>query len=178
MTQGLPPAAGPAAAVVDPDARELRHALGRFATGVTIVTTLDAQGQRVGLTVNSFASLSLEPPLVMWALRALSPSLPAFQGDAGFAVNVLAQDQIELSRRFASHHVVDRFAAGRWHAGAGSGLPLLEGAAAVLECERVSSQTAGDHVLFIGRVLGFSQSDRPPLVFRQGRYHRLGEHLP
>ena len=160
------------------DVRELRHALGRFATGVTIVTTLDAEGQRVGLTVNSFASLSLEPPLVMWALRALSPSLPAFQAGAGFAVNVLAQDQIELSRRFASHHAGDRFAAGRWSAGTSGGLPLLDGAAAVLECERVSAQPAGDHVLFIGRVLGFGQSDRPPLVFRQGRYHRLGEHLP
>lgn len=154
---------------------ELRQALGRYATGVTIVTCADASGAWLGLTANSFNSLSLEPPLVLWSLRQSSPSLAAFGAARHFAVNVLAEGQVELSRRFASR-MVGKFDEGAWAAGT-FGAPLLTGCAAVFECETVSSQTAGDHVLFIGRVLRCSESALPPLVFRSGHYHLLGEVL-
>ncbi|MCU0927949.1 MAG: flavin reductase family protein [Burkholderiaceae bacterium] len=165
----------PAPATPSPGTRELRTALGRFATGVTIVTCRDTPGAPVGLTCNSFNALSLEPPLVLWSLRRASPNLAAFVGAGHFAVNVLAEDQIELSRRFASS-APDRFAEGVWHDGTG-GAPLLVGAAAVFECETVSHQDVGDHVLFIGRVLRLADAALPPLVFHGGRYHLLGEIL-
>ncbi|MDH4051688.1 MAG: flavin reductase family protein, partial [Rubrivivax sp.] len=125
------------------DVRTLRRVLGRFATGVTIVTCLDAAGQPVGLTANSFSSLSLDPALVLWSLRLSSPSLPAFRAAPHFAINILAESQVELSRRFAAP-AEDRFADGPWSPGA-AGVPVLAGAAAVLECERTLEQVAGDH---------------------------------
>jgi flavin reductase (DIM6/NTAB) family NADH-FMN oxidoreductase RutF len=151
----------------------LRSALGGFATGVTIATCRDASGQEVGLTVNSFNSLSLDPPLILWSLRLASPSLPAFDTAAHFAINVLAESQVELSRRFAGV-LPGRFDQGDWHDGIGR-VPLLAGSLACFECERVSSQTAGDHRLFIGRVLQLRSQALPPLVFHGGRYHLLGE---
>lgn len=155
---------------IDPHA--LRHALGRFATGVTIVTTVAPDGHPVGLTVNSFNSLSLDPPLVLWSLRRSSPNLAVFRGAARFAVNVLAEAQIELSRSFATK-VAHRFAEGAWRRG-DDGVPVLAGAAACFVCETVSHQEAGDHDLFIGRVLHLSDSHEPPLLFQGGRYRRLG----
>lgn len=157
------------------DPRLLRSALGRFTTGVTIVSCIDAGGHRVGLTANSFQALSLEPPLVLWSLRASSPSLAAFRQARHFAVNVLGEAQVDLSRRFAARHD-DRFAEGPWAAGR-TGAPVLAGCAAVFECETVSQQAAGDHVLFIGRVLTLDESPVPPLVFQAGHYRMLGEIL-
>ncbi len=157
------------------DSRQLRTALGRFATGVTIVTCADGEGRFVGLTANSFNSLSLEPPLVLWSLRQTSPSLGAFLAAPRFAVNVLAEAQVDLSRRFAAP-VADRFAEGAWALGE-HGAPVLAGCAAVFECERVGEQAAGDHRLFIGRVLACTESALPPLVFQGGHYHLLGEVL-
>lgn len=162
-------------ALPPPSPLELRAALGRFATGVTIVTCRGTRGDAVGLTCNSFNALSLDPPLVLWSLRRTSPSVKPFAAASHFAVNVLAEDQIELSRRFASA-VPDKFGEGVWHDGAG-GAPLLVGAAAVFECERASHQVAGDHLLFIGRVLRLADAMLPPLVFHGGRYHLLGEIL-
>lgn len=153
--------------------RALRQVLGRFATGVTIVTCIDAGGERVGLTANSFNALSLEPPLVLWSLRCASPSLAAFQAAKHFAINVLAESQVELSRHFASR-VPDKFAEGVWSPGAG-GAPVLTGAAAVLECETAQTIDAGDHRLFIGRVLRIADLATPPLLFHGGHYHMLGE---
>lgn len=158
--------------MTEPESRRLRAALGRFATGVTIVTCLGDDGRRVGLTVNSFNSLSLEPPLVLWSLRRESPAAAAFGAAAHFAVNVLAQSQLALSRRFAARGA-DRFAEGEWLAGA-HGLPVLGGAVAVFECEQVSQQVAGDHLLFIGRVLAFNEAALPPLLFQAGHYRQLG----
>lgn len=158
---------------VDPLA--LRGALGRYATGVTIITCTDAQGQRYGLTANSFAALSLAPPLVLWSLRGSSPSLAAFGAASHFAVNVLADSQVELSRRFASA-IADKFAEGAWSPGLGDA-PVLAGCAAVIECERHAQQNAGDHVLFIGRVRRVADLGLAPLVFQSGRYHLLGEIL-
>jgi flavin reductase (DIM6/NTAB) family NADH-FMN oxidoreductase RutF len=153
----------------------LRTALGRFATGVTIVGCRAADGSPVGLTANSFNALSLQPPLVLWSLRSVSPNLDAFLGASHFSVNVLAENQVELSRRFASP-LEDKFAEGLWSVGLG-GAPVLAGCAAVFECEQVSSQVAGDHVLFIGQVLVASESAVMPLVFQSGHYRMLGEIL-
>jgi flavin reductase (DIM6/NTAB) family NADH-FMN oxidoreductase RutF len=162
------------------DTRALRNALGRFATGVTIVTCVDAAGERVGLTANSFNALSLEPPLVLWSLRRASPNLAAFEAASHFAVNVLAESQVELSRRFAAPWPAEgaggRFDEGSWSAGLG-GAPVLAGCAAVFECERVMAHDGGDHRLFIGRVQRLADIATAPLVFQGGRYHMLGEVL-
>lgn len=174
MTKPLP-AHAEAATCTDTtaDATAMRVALGRFATGVTIVSCRDAHGAPVGLTANSFNALSLDPPLVLWSLRRSSANLAAFEGAAHFAINVLAEAQVELSRRFARPGS-DRFAEGPWSDGCG-GAPVLGGCAATFECETVSQQSAGDHVLFIGRVLRMTESAVPPLVFHGGHYHMLGE---
>jgi flavin reductase (DIM6/NTAB) family NADH-FMN oxidoreductase RutF len=156
-------------------ARQLRNALGRYATGVTIITCCDAQGRFVGLTANSFNALSLQPALVLWSLRTESPSAAAFLAAPRFAVNVLTEAQLELSRRFASPNQ-DRFAEGAWALGE-HGAPVLAGCTAVFECEAVSQQVAGDHHLFIGRVLACAEAALPPLVFQAGHYRLLGEIL-
>lgn len=155
------------------DKRKLRTALGRFTTGVTIVSCFDAAGDRVGLTVNSFASLSLEPPLVLWALRRESPCLGSFEAAGCFTVNVLTEAQVGLSRRFASPHG-HRFTDSEWLLGA-HGAPVLKDAAAVFECRTHARHEGGDHRLFIGEVLAYSESAFAPLVYRSAHYHRLGE---
>lgn len=171
------PLAVEVAGAVDITPQALRGALGRFATGVAIITCVDpANGERVGLTANSFSALSLEPPLVLWSLRKASASLAAFRRSAHFAINVLAEAQIDLSRRFSSGKEPDKFGAGQWSDGLG-GAPVLGGSTAVFECERVSAQEAGDHVLFVGRVLRLADAVLPPLLFHGGRYHLLGEIL-
>ncbi|MCE2913981.1 MAG: flavin reductase family protein [Rubrivivax sp.] len=163
------------------DTQALRRSLGRFATGVTIVTCIDGavkDGEaRVGLTANSFASLSLAPPLVLWSLRAKSASLAAFEGAEHFAINVLSEAQVELSRHFAGALTpAEKFAEGQWAQGQG-GVPVLAGTAAVFECRTVSRQVQGDHVLFVGEVLAHSEAPVPPLVFQSGHYRLLGEVL-
>lgn len=156
-------------------APQLRSALSQFATGVTIVTCRGRDGRRVGMTANSFNALSLAPPLLLWSLRLASPSAQDFRLASHFAVNVLTQEQVDLSRRFASA-VVDKFSQGLWSEGL-AGLPVLAASAAVFECAAESQQTAGDHLLFIGRVLRVTESLDAPLVFHGGRYHMLGEIL-
>lgn len=157
------------------DARSLRAALGGFATGVTIATCRAANGAPVGLTVNSFNTLSLDPPMVLWSLRLASPSLAAFDAAPHFAINVLAESQVELSRRFASAFT-DKFDDGLWGEGVG-GVPVLAGCAATFECERAVQQAAGDHRLYLGRVVVATAQAVPPLVYHAGRYHLLGEIL-
>ena len=158
-----------------PTPQALRTALGRFATGVAIISCVDGEGRRVGLTANSFSALSLDPPLVLWSLRRSSPSLPAFRAAAHFAVNVLAESQVELSRRFASQ-VADKFAQGHWAEGVGAA-PVLAGCAAVFECATERELDGGDHALFIGRVLRISDLGVAPLLFQGGHYRMLGEVL-
>ncbi|WP_374675871.1 flavin reductase family protein [Ideonella sp.] len=157
------------------DTQALRCALGRFTTGVTIATCRGTDGVRVGLTANSFNALSLDPPLVLWSLRRASPAVAAFQAAGHFAINVLAEGQVGLSRRFASP-VPDRFAEGLWADGVG-GAPVLAGCAAVFECTLHQQETLGDHVLFVGRVERLHEAALPPLVFQGGHYHLLGEML-
>jgi flavin reductase (DIM6/NTAB) family NADH-FMN oxidoreductase RutF len=160
-------------AALDPHA--LRSALGTFATGVTVVTCRGDDAVAIGLTVNSFSALSLEPPLILWSLRLASPSLAAFDAARHFAINVLAEGQVDVSRRFASP-VAQRFEQGLWHEGV-HGVPVLGGSAAVFECEQLSQQTAGDHRLYVGRVMKMQHQAVPPLVYHAGRYHLLGEIL-
>lgn len=157
-----------AAAAHPSDSRGFRDALGRFATGVTIVTTLDADGQPVGLTANSFNSVSLDPPMVLWSLARRSVNLHTFLDAGHFAVNVLAADQRDLSDRFA-RPVDDRFAGVDWEAGT-AGVPVLPGAVASFECATDSRIEGGDHVIFLGRVARFRHADREPLIYHAGRY--------
>ncbi len=152
---------------------ELRRALGRFVTGVTIVTCRDEQGQPVGLTANSFNALSLDPPLVLWSLREASSTIDAFTRASHFAINVLAADQVDLSRRFARPSSA-KFDAGEWTDGQG-GAPLLAGCVAVFECRRRSHHPAGDHVLFIGEVERIGGTASTPLVYHAGHYHTLSD---
>ena len=154
----------------------LRAALGRFATGVTIITCLDGEGAAVGLTANSFASLSLDPPLVLWSLRKASANRAAFEAAHHFVINVLAETQVELSRRFASPVVADRFSEGVWATGLG-GVPVLAGCAAVFECQAEACHDIGDHLLFIGRVQRLADLAVAPLIFQGGHYRMVGEVL-
>lgn len=156
------------------DTLSLRQALGQYATGVTVVTArggAETSGQLVGLTVNSFASVSLDPPLVLWSLGLGSPSLKAFQSASHFAVNVLAADQAAISQRFAQPKT-DKFAGLEWEVGAG-GTALLPDCCAWFECRTEAKYEGGDHIIFIGRVEQFRRAERPPLVFHGGAYAEL-----
>jgi flavin reductase (DIM6/NTAB) family NADH-FMN oxidoreductase RutF len=174
MTQPSPaapvPAPVPAGAQAPTfSAVEFRAALGMFATGVTIVTGRDADGNRVGLTANSFNSVSLDPPLVLWSLSRQAGSMAAFARGSHYAINILAADQKELAQRFAMRDI-DRFAGVAWREGAG-GAPVLDGAVAVFECANRSRYEEGDHVIFVGEVERCTaRAGAQPLIFHGGRY--------
>jgi len=150
------------------DARHLRSCLGMFATGVTIVTTRAEDGGFIGLTANSFNSLSLDPPLVLWSLHERAGSVAAFTGASHFAVNVLDARQLGLALRF-SRPGTNRFAGVTVHAGLG-GAPLIDGALAWFECETRTHHSYGDHLLFIGEVRRCARAPGTPLVFQQGTF--------
>lgn len=151
------------------DPQQFRAALGMFATGVTIVTVRSADGGLVGLTANSFNSVSLEPPLVLWSLARRAGSLPTFTHGSHYAINILAADQKALAQRFATRDI-DRFAGVAWREGAG-GAPVLEGAVAVFECANRSRYEEGDHVIFVGEVERCTaRPGAQPLIFHGGRY--------
>ncbi len=152
------------------DSQQFRAALGMFATGVTIITARAPDGSLVGLTANSFNSVSLAPPLVLWSLARQAGSMPVFSRGSHYAINILAAEQIELARRFAMRDV-DRFAGASWREGAG-GAPVLEGAAATFECANRSQYEEGDHVIFVGEVECCASRDGAhPLLFHGGRYY-------
>ena len=153
------------------DSRQFRTALGSFATGVTIVTTRAADGRPIGLTANSFNSLSLEPPMVLWALAKSSLSLAAFAAAEYFAVHILAADQQPLANRFATRGA-EKFAGLEFDAGPG-GVPLLRGCSAVFQCRTAHQYDGGDHTIFVGEVVGFEHFDRPALAFQGGGYAHL-----
>jgi 3-hydroxy-9,10-secoandrosta-1,3,5(10)-triene-9,17-dione monooxygenase reductase component len=150
------------------DAREFRAALGSFVTGVTIITTLDAAGNPAGLTANSFNSVSLDPPMVLWSLALDSTSLEAFRQAGWWAVHVLAAGQEDLSNRFARREN-DKFDGVATTPGPG-GIPLLAGAAARFVCRAAFEYEGGDHAIFLGQVTSFERAGHPPLVYHQGRY--------
>ncbi|MEO8022473.1 flavin reductase family protein [Polaromonas sp.] len=149
---------------------EFRAALGMFATGVTIVTARAANGELVGLTANSFNSVSLAPPLVLWSLAQAAGSMPALSTGSHYAINILAADQKELAERFAAKRE------GRWDGVAWtegiSGSPLLTGAAATFECFNRSRYEEGDHVIFVGEVERCAhRQGAAPLLFHGGRFY-------
>lgn len=150
------------------DTRRLRRAFGCFATGVAVATTRGADGVAWGLTINSFASVSLDPPLVLWSLGCEQPSHPVFRSTRNFAVSVLAVNQADISRRFASP-MADKFAGLPTECGAGV-CPLIPGALATFECETVSAVQQGDHSVFFGRVLRARCRQGEPLIFSNGGY--------
>ena len=159
----------PPATAIEP--RALRDALGAFATGVTIVTTRCQPDIDIGLTCNSFSSVSLNPPMVLWSLAKTAGSIEAFRNAGHFAVHILAADQDALSRRFATRGI-DKFAGLELERGPGE-VPLLNGCTARFECRTAFQYDGGDHVIFVGEVVNLTHSERPPLVFHGGRYGML-----
>ncbi len=175
----------------DFDSAFFRNALGQFATGVTVITTrginADGQPHLLGFTASSFNSVSLEPPLVLWSLARTSATLAVFRDNSHYAVNVLASDQIALSRRFGSRGralstagtegglVLDRFEGIAWREGF-RGAPVLEGCCAWFECFNRSRYEEGDHVIFVGEVERCGFTEREPLVFQAGGYHMTQPH--
>lgn len=155
---------------IDFDSRDFRNALGTFGTGVTVVTTRGAGGELFGMTVNSFSSVSLDPPLILWTQSLFAPSLRAFEDASCFAVNVLGHEHRELAMRFATY-APDKFAGVGYHLSA-LGIPLLDGAAAHFECRTENRFEGGDHVIILGRVERYRYERKPTLLFCHGRYHR------
>lgn len=156
------------------DDREFRDALGRFATGVTVVTTRDAEGNRLGLTVNSFNAVSVEPPLVLWSLDRASSTLTVFETAAHFAVNVLASDQMAISNRFAGRED-DKFRDLDCGEGIGN-VPLLPGCVACFQCRTIHRYDGGDHVIFVGQVEAFELQPGAALLFHDGAYCVAASH--
>jgi 3-hydroxy-9,10-secoandrosta-1,3,5(10)-triene-9,17-dione monooxygenase reductase component len=156
---------------MSPDTRELRNTLGMFATGVTVVTVRAADQTPIGITVNSFSSVSLDPPLVLWSLAKTSRTLEVFTTEEHWAVNILSEDQEAISNRFASSEE-DKFAGTRTEDGIG-GVPLLTGCVARLQCRTVFRYEGGDHIILVGEVLASERAERPPLVFHGGRYVKI-----
>ena len=155
---------------VDPS--QFRQLLGRFATGVTVVTTRDRAGKPVGMTASSVASVSLDPPLVLVSVARDNDMHPALKAADRFVVNVLAADQEAISRRFAEEHP-NRFD-GIGYSETRHGLPVLEGVLASIECEKQAEAPGGDHTVFFGLVTGGAVSDRGPLLYYRGGYAGLG----
>ncbi|HEX4275060.1 MAG TPA: flavin reductase family protein [Bryobacteraceae bacterium] len=148
-----------------------RRTCAQFATGITVVTTLDSHGHPHGMTVNSFSSVSLDPPLVLVSIDLRNAILGHFISTSWFAINILAEHQEDLSRRFSSTSE-NRFVDVDWHPGA-SGTPLLDGVLAQLECSVVKTFEGGDHTILIGEVRGASYREGRPLVFFDSRYRNL-----
>jgi len=153
------------------DAREIRNVMGHFATGVTVITTKDITGKPFGLTVNSFTSLSLNPPLVVVCVDKTVDCYSCFDETKVFAVNVLSEDQEELSRRFATKGI-EKFAGIQWRMGE-HGAPLLDGVIGTIECKVNHSYEGGDHTIFLGEILSAAAKGDRPLLFFKGKYHRL-----
>lgn len=153
------------------EGKALRKALGCYATGVTIITTIDENGKNYGLTANSFNSVSLDPPLILWSLDKKRTGHKAFDIGRAFAVHVLSEDQVDYSNAFAVS-AEDKFEGLDYHQ-ASDNVPLLPGCAAVFQCETHQMHDAGDHIIVIGRVKSFDTTDKPPLVYHRGSYCRI-----
>ncbi len=156
------------------DSREFRRALGQFATGVAVITAQNPRGQAVGMTMSSFNSVSLDPPLILFSVDRTANSLQGMLEARGFAVNILSRGQEHLSNQFA-RAMSDKWAAVE-HTFGHNEAPLIHGALAHFECELYAHYDGGDHVIFVGKVLRFSASANPkdqPLIFWRGKYHGL-----
>ena len=155
------------------DPRELRNVFGVFATGVTIITTNDVNGKPFGLTANSYTSLSLDPPLVLVCVDKKVDCYACFEQSKVFAVNFLAEDQEQLSTRFATKGI-EKFEGVPIRQGS-IGVPLLEGAIGFIECKLVNGYEGGDHTIYVGEVQAASASGERPLLFFKGKYKKLPE---
>ena len=153
------------------DPRDFRQALGSYATGVTIITAAGADNKPYGLTCNSFTSVSLNPPLVLWSLLLYSSSLSVFQDANHFAVNVLGVSQQALADKFAKSSD-DKFIGVDWRPGLGNA-PLLTESIANFQCRSVNRYYGGDHVIFLGAVEAYSYTHKAPLLFARGGYGRF-----
>ena len=153
------------------DPRDFRNALGAFATGVTIVTAISGEGRPYGITCNSFASVSLNPPLVLWSLGVFSQGLTIFQDASHFAVNVLGASQQALALKFAKSSG-DKFAGVSWTPGLGDA-PVLADAVANFQCRAANRYYGGDHVIFLGVVEAYAYSQKAPLLFAGGGFGRF-----
>jgi len=154
------------------DVADFRRALGCFATGVAVVTTLDSRNEPVGITVSSFNSVSMDPPLVLWSIADDAMSYDVFMNAKYFAVNVLTIDQQELSERFASKGA-DKFTGLGCREGL-HGLPILPEYAACFECSTEHQYEGGDHKIIVGRVLRLEDTDKDPLIYYRGHFHEKG----
>jgi len=157
--------------VVSVTSAEFRRACGRFSTGVAIASVLDAQGTPHGLTVSSFTSASLEPPLILICLGHRVSVIDAFRASAHFGINVLAENQRDLAERF-SRKGQDRFDALNWRRGE-TGVPILAGVLAAIECAVRQRFTAGDHDVFVGEMVGARVAGGAPLIHFASHYRRL-----
>lgn len=155
------------------DTVEFRKALGSFTTGVTVVTTRASSGEDVGLTANSFNSVSLDPPMVLWSLSKTSRNLSVFREAVYFAVHILSQDQEELSGRFARRGE-DKFSGVALERGPND-VPLLPHSAARFICRTAYQYEGGDHIIFVGEVTDFLHDDLPPLLFHGGQYGQISK---
>jgi flavin reductase (DIM6/NTAB) family NADH-FMN oxidoreductase RutF len=156
------------------DAQRLRNALGQFPTGVTIITTVTSGDERLGMTVSSFNSLSLDPPLILFSIHRRAHSFPAWQQVTRYAVNILSESQEELSNRFATSKG-DKWAGLTTRSGK-TGVPLMPNAVVTFECEPYGRYDGGDHEIFVGRVVELHENMAKrgqPLVFSGGRYRQL-----
>jgi len=153
------------------DPRDFRNALGTFATGVTIVTAMSAEGRPYGITCNSFASVSLNPPLVLWSLGMFSQGLSIFQGASHFTINVLDASQQALAMQFA-RSTGDKFAGVSWAPGLGNA-PVLADVVANFQCRAANRYYGGDHVIFLGAVEAYAYSRNNPLIFARGGFGRF-----
>ncbi len=145
--------------------------MGHFATGVTVITTRDKAGMPSGLTANAFTSLSLYPPLVLICVDKAVQCYACFEESKVFAVNILSEEQEEISRRFATKGI-EKFSGIKWRQSE-SGLALIEGSIAYIECEIVQTHEGGDHTIYVGEIVSASVSGDRPLIFFKGRYQRL-----
>jgi flavin reductase (DIM6/NTAB) family NADH-FMN oxidoreductase RutF len=148
--------------------RHFRDVLAQFATGVTIICAATPDGRFTGFTANSFNSVSLEPPLILWSLKRTASNLVAFEAAERYAINVLAHDQVDLALRFSRPHT-DRFAGVSFRLGA-AGAPLIDGCVAWLECRHHARHATGDHMLFVGEVETCERGKGAGLVFHQHRF--------
>lgn len=151
--------------------QELRRVMGHFATGVTVITTKDAEGNPQGLTANAFMSLSLNPPLVIISVDKGATCYSCFELQNGFTVNFLSEDQEEISRRFATKGA-DKFAGLQWHAGS-NGAAMIDGALGYVECNITQCHDGGDHTIVVGEVVNVAADGDRPLLFFKGKYQRL-----
>jgi flavin reductase (DIM6/NTAB) family NADH-FMN oxidoreductase RutF len=153
---------------------DFREALGSFATGVTVLTALTPDGEPIGVTISSFNSVSLQPPLILWSLACASPRLEAFRLTRHYAVNVLTADQQWLSDCFAKRED-DRFREVEFTAGLAS-VPLIKDCSAWFECSNEAQYPGGDHLIFVGRVERFARGQpAAPLIFHAGRYRQISD---